>query len=94
MKMDDDSYLNVNVLSSVLPLLPPSWLHYGWFWYDVLKEENTSKYYDSIYKLGTRYPVYCAGPGHLFSMDVVKYISNLEKPLIIQNDDVNVGKEI
>ena len=92
MKVDDDSYINIDVLASSIPLLPKNWVRYGFFWYDIEKEDSSSKYYDSLYKIGSTYPVYAAGPGHLSSFDIVKFIDSMERPLIVQNDDVNVGK--
>lgn len=90
MKMDDDVYLNLVTFASTILYLPTNLTRLGFFWYDVKKEDSSSKYYDSIFKAGTVYPPYAAGPAHSISWDLLEHIVSIKNPLIIQNDDVNV----
>ncbi len=94
-------YLNINQLCSSLVYpwsvcllirryIPSTRSRYGFFWYDVYKETEESKYYDTLYKLGNYYPPYAAGAGHIMSFDLVKFVTQIPNPVIVENDDVNV----
>jgi len=89
MKLDDDSYLNVENLARTLQTLPTKRLRYGFLWYDAEQIEDT-KYYDNLFTLGSYFPPYAAGPGHLISADLLQDISSIKEPYMLQNDDINI----
>eukprot|EP01112_Ceratiomyxa_fruticulosa_P019255 TRINITY_DN627_c0_g1_i2.p1 TRINITY_DN627_c0_g1~~TRINITY_DN627_c0_g1_i2.p1 ORF type:complete len:433 (+),score=41.80 TRINITY_DN627_c0_g1_i2:399-1697(+) len=89
MKLDDDSYLNVENVARILQTLPTKRLRYGFIWYDAEQMEK-SKYYDKLFTLGSYFPPYAAGPGHIISADLLEDIISIKAPYMLQNDDINI----
>ncbi len=95
LKMDDDTFVELEIVLATLRRLKGQSLYMGHFFnkqevYHTALEKNYEPFYEGEY-----YPPYASGSGYILSMDLVNYIllSWKSKPSLrlFRNEDVSVG---
>lgn len=91
LKVDDDSFVQLNALAGALKKLPQEKLYWGFF--DGQASVKTGgKWKEKNWFLCDRYLPYAKGGGYVISQDLVHLISSVSNDLTLyENEDVSLG---